>query len=389
MPPAGQPNFRRTRLQNITLDYVEKNKPDYLYCALHRRWEPKDVFAAGRGGQQRRAVRYCLKATREDKANFDTVADMTPTDQARRDMAKVLKLTLHEDDAAAEEEASSSRSARAGARNRDGPAADAAVVQRPQRVRKRLRPTTRAQKAATAGGGCRPRRTPNATLMRIWTSRAGRLYSYQFSGYEMGSGQYEQRKRRMGTAADLPACRNMAQMTTALADLLERGVLRRARPRKLHLSMGCVEHVTNALPLVKAGSRICGQAAMETGTGMTLAALGVPAWRPDARPENNRLSYADMNSLFEDASAAGRAFVMRKPFARILDAREIFGKDTGMFVTLAYYVPEDEGTGANVAYGREAMGCRCAPPADGALRTPSARISARTRTRTTVLARNV
>ena len=117
---------------------------------------------------------------------------------------------------------------------------------------------------------------------------------------------------------------------------------REARPRKLQLTLGLVEFVTNALQVPRAGTLICRQAALESATGLSLDALGIERWQPSLQPACNLLTFACMNVMLKDADAVGKAFVLRKPLHRLDLATAAFGRDTGVFVINAYHLPGDD-----------------------------------------------
>ena len=97
-------------------------------------------------------------------------------------------------------------------------------------------------------------------------------------------------RRRAGGAVLLPSCERRRYMLAQLERLLRAGVRREARPRKLQLTLGLVEFVTNALQVPRAGTLICRQAALESATGLSLDALGIERWQPSLQPDCNLLT---------------------------------------------------------------------------------------------------
>ena len=199
-----------------------------------------------------------------------------------------------------------------------------------------------------------PRRSESSRLNAMWSSSAGVVKTKNPSRTPKGP------RRRAGGAVLLPSCERRRYMLAELERLLRAGVRREARPRKLQLTLGLVEFVTNALQVPRAGTLICGQAALESATGLSLDALGIERWQPSLQPACNLLTFACMNVMLEDADAVGKAFVLRKPLHRLDLATAAFGRDTGVFVINAYHLPGDDFEGGlQLPYGTEVMGCRC------------------------------
>ena len=100
----------RVRLSAITVEFVERRSGgQYLYCAIHRTFENIDNFSAGANGQQRAAPRFCLRCTPEERRRFDELANVVPTDEGRREGARLLKIRLADRRAAAPSSASPPR----------------------------------------------------------------------------------------------------------------------------------------------------------------------------------------------------------------------------------------------------------------------------------------
>ena len=118
---------------------------------------------------------------------------------------------------------------------------------------------------------------------------------------------------------------------------------------------------------------------------LTLPELGVPAQRVASRPLDNLLTFAGMNHMLEEATGAGKAFILRKPLLKLDDAQHIFARTSGNFISLAYHIPDvEEGAGERMPYAMEAMGCRCelaSPVPSPSLATASARRPLRDRRR--------
>ena len=219
------------RLSAINIEYVwHKSGGAVLYCALHKCWHDRDSFSPGNDGQQKRLCRYCLRATADERARFDEIASMEPSEAGRREIAAKMGWTL----VPAEEapEAASSRSIRMAEREAargdavDG-SGDAGGSAAPRQRIASARPSRMRTRAhASAARGRRPPRSANARIMKVWGNGSGRIRAINYS----------QRVRGCGRAVDLPLCRRMAEMQQHLATLRDSGVLRPARPASAALA---------------------------------------------------------------------------------------------------------------------------------------------------------
>ena len=166
--------------------------------------------------------------------------------------------------------------------------------------------------------------------------------------------------RRGGNAVDLPRRTSRAALLAEIDALRSRGVIRKAKPRKLHLTEGLVEFATESLLVPQAGALVCGQAAMEAATGCNLNVLGVDPWTPSARASDNVLHFVTMNAMLASSSGLGKAFIFRRPRVKLSSAHEVFARSTGVFVLIVYHVPGDEDIGEQMPFGPEVTGLRCA-----------------------------
>lgn len=384
---------RGVRLNAIDAEFVfQRSGGLYLYCAIHRTFHSKDDFSSGNRGMQRTAVRYCLHTSAAERENFDNIANMTPTLEGRRRGAELLGLTLHPDDRAPEEAATSSRDARASARSSDAGAQAAPVAATGSSgsaaasagssgsAARRPRPSKPRTRSASSRASSRalPAESNHRRIKRVWGNSAGVIKTKIQQIYVDRHGRVVRRQRTgwtSGGAVDIKPCRSVAATVAILAELKAVNVLREAKPHKLHMSWGLVPFHSDAYELVRPGALICGQAAMVAFTATPLAVLGVDRWHVSRVPHENLLAYAGMNEQLEQSSGTGRAFLVRKPLGLIEDGRDIFGQARGIFVSIAFHIPGDESIDAPMPYGREAMGSRCAACPPAPLPDPLARAS--------------
>ena len=134
-----------------------------------------------------------------------------------------------------------------------------------------------------------------------------------------GQGPPKKKRRpgRRGGAVDIPACTTRRALLRSIEEAKCSGVLLVARARKLRITQGYVEFITNELIIPEAGGYVCGQAAMMSFTGRTLEQLGVEAWHIAPSPLCNCMSYYDMNYELNNASGQGPAYLLRKPLDRV------------------------------------------------------------------------
>ena len=191
--------------------------------------------------------------------------------------------------------------------------------------------------ASRANTGTLRAKSTHRHIMDVWGNSAGVIKTKCQRAYKDLNGRVVRRSKNgwsMGSAVDIKPCRSMAATLAVIAELKAKGVLREAKPHKLHLSCGLAPFHSSAYELVQPGTLICGQAAMVAFTATPLAVLGVERWQVSSVPTENLLSYAGMNELFEQSSGTGRAFVVRKPFELIEDGRNIFSQTRGVFVAI-------------------------------------------------------
>ena len=320
----------------ITTQYVEEHTGGLsLYCGRCGEFHGKDAFTSGPNGQQRESPRFCFRGRPEYDTWITELSDAAKFDGAHRCGRQINDPPPRDDlDAAAV------RAARLAAR---GP---------PQPLRA---PTARRviKRRTRSKGSAAPPKSAANRLNALWSSTAGVIKTKCVRQIPKGP------RRRQGGAVLLPSCERRQHMLAELERLLRAGVRREARPRKLHLTQGLVEFVTNALLVPKAGTLICGQAALESATGLSLDALGVERWKPSLQASCNLLSFSGMNDMLQNADAVGKAFVLRKPLQLLNSATAAFGRNTGVFVITAYHLPGDEfQSGLQLPYRTEVMGCR-------------------------------
>ena len=372
-----QRNVRAVHSRIITPAFVELKQDTHLYCALCRTFHASSNFSGGAQGQRRLSERYCLEATASDRRNFQTIMNMEPTDEGKLLGAKLCGYSGVTDVAPAPT-AASQRAARN--EERLGAAVDGADL-----------PTARPRREQAF----RPRRNPRRASARATPIRkkadgrskqglnvhASMVDPSVLDEMWVGNLRYRDRIRVPwtnphrggivgGGAVDLQPCSGTKRLLVELDLLRREGVLREPKPRKLQLTCGAVELVTSASTLVQAGKLICGQAAIVAFTGYHLEELGIERWPPSTNPAHNLLTYGDMNELLASASGLGRAFILRKPMARLTAQWEVFERRTGVYVLIVYHVPGDEDLYDQVGYGIEVMGLRSAHPC---LHAPHAR----------------
>ena len=285
----------------ITQAYVESNVGTHLYCAVHRTFESRDRFSGGSTGQQRRKVRYCLAATAGERANMHNLANVKPTDEGLLEGARLCGYSGLTDVQPAPM-AASRRDERMAAR----PAPAAGAVQQaasqsrraaaPVRPRARRTRVTvksaaaiRAQKRKAARGkATHTTMADGRRLYDMWSSRRDVTFVRWTNPHRGGA---------FFGAVDIPPCASAVQMLNYLERLRLDGILRKAKPRKLHLTLGAVEMVTSACVLVPSGAMICGQAALVSAFGHNLEVLGVEWYHPSPDPGNNLLTCLLAHSL--------------------------------------------------------------------------------------------
>jgi len=322
----------------VTPTYVElRTGGEYLYCAIHRTFHGSDDFTRD---QSRLAARYCIKCTPNEKANVDTLANMVPS------AAGILegRLRCGDSGAKATVQSDGERSKRAQKRGTDAGEEEAAA---PRRAAK---PKPRRSKRGKPLRTAKPRpKTAAARLRHQWTRRAGTV-------------RVKWTVRRAGGAVDLPLCTTLAAQAATLERLRADGILREARPRKLHRTHGLVEYITDVTLLPEPGKFVCGQAAMMSGFGLELTELGIEVWAPSSRPCENLLSFAGMNRLCAAASGIGTALLLRKPLVRVTSQRQVLQRDHGVFIITGFHVPGAENDFEQLlSYSLEVMGLRYAP----------------------------
>ena len=325
----------------ITIDFVETTTGGgSLYCVGCGAFHDRDSFSAGRHGQRLAArPRYCTKGKPAVDNFIVDLSHAATIDGARRCGVQINNPPPADVSAAAQ------RAAVRAARSGPPQSLQTPTVRRAPAKKRR---TTRVSAPKA------PQKSATHRLNALWSSTAGIIKT------KLLVRRKPKGRRREAGAVLLPSCERRQHMLAELERLLLAGVRRKARPRKLHLTLGLVEFVTNALLVPKAGTLICGQAALESATGLSLDALGVERWQPSLQPSRNLLSFAGMNEQLQSADAAGTAFVLRKPLRLLNSATDAFGCNTGVFVITAYHLPGDEFEGGvQLPYGAEVMGCRC------------------------------
>ena len=257
----------------------------FLYCALHREWHSYDEFSGGSSGQCRQAVRYCLRATAEERATFEQKQSMAPSDEGRFRIADRLKFNLrHAPDRAPT--AVDSRRQRAEDR---GAGADAsAEPEQPRPRRQQVRRSSRMRAQARAGAR-KPAESANSRIMKVWGPHYKKTAIFNCG-------------RAPGGAVGLPAGRSMNAIKLMLLRLSVSGVLKQPKPSKLMLSFGLVEYITAAICLPQPKQLICGQAAIVSATGLELAALGVERWPPSSNPADNGASFKILSIMLKQVS---------------------------------------------------------------------------------------
>ena len=213
-----RPGWRHLPASAITPKYVEERSGgDSLYCAIHRTFHDSSTFSQGSTGQARQPSRYCMKCTAHEKANFNTLANVKPSEEGIKEGARRLNavLTGMEAEAVAQQRASRV-SARAVAQ--PVPVKTKLPSAKKRRVGTRLR---KAQQQLES----KPKETENARLFRIWTSRAGHVFTSPES-FHVVIDEDGKKRRRRGRAVDVPLCASLAAQLARLQALRESGVLR-------------------------------------------------------------------------------------------------------------------------------------------------------------------
>ena len=257
----------------------------FLYCALHREWHSYDEFSGGSSGQCRQAVRYCLRATAEERATFEQKQSMAPSDEGRFRIADRLKFNLrHAPDRAPT--AVDSRRQRAEDRGAGADASAEPEQPRPRRQQVRRSSRMRAQARACAR---KPAESANSRIMKVWGPHYKKTAIFNCG-------------RAPGGAVGLPAGRSVNAIKLMLLRLSVSGVLKQPKPSKLMLSFGLVEYITAAICLPQPKQLICGQAAIVSATGLELAALGVERWPPSSNPADNGASFKILSIMLKQVS---------------------------------------------------------------------------------------
>ena len=307
--PAKLLELMPTRLKGpvpsslITQDHVEGLSDTHLYCMVHRTFESMSQFSGGSTGQQRLKERYCLAATAAERAAMrkGELGNKKPTDEGLLEGARLCGYSGLTDLRPAPT-AASRRDERMAAR----PAPAAGAVQQAagqsRRVAAPVRPRirrTRVTAQSAAAIKAQKRKAARGKPTHTTMAEGKRLYDMWSSGRDVTFVRWTNPHRGGAYfgAVDIPPCASAVQMLNYLERLRLDGILREAKPRKLHLTLGAVKMVTSASVVVPSGAMICGQAALVSAFGHSLEVLGVEWYHPSPDPGNNLLTCLLAHSL--------------------------------------------------------------------------------------------